>query len=119
MGRNLSFVMPFVYYLIFKGFKNIELIQGDILETLPKYVQEHGELRVALLHIDTDVYEPCMTGLKFLFDKVVKHGVIIFDDYAMIDGETQAVDDFFADKYRPVLNKFSFSHGKPVYIIKD
>ena len=101
-----------------KDIHNVELIKGNILETLPKYLGEHGELRISLLHIDTDVYEPCKVGLELLYDRVVPSGLIVFDDYAVLEGETKAIDEFF-DKRKSVFHKFPFSHVKPVYMVKD
>ena len=99
-----------------KKVENVELVKGDIVETLPKYIEQHPHLKVSLLHVDTDIYTPSKVGLELLYDKVVKNGVIIFDDYG-VAGETEAVDEFLKDKDY-VINKFSFSHRKPSYIIK-
>lgn len=100
-----------------KGIKNIELVKGNILETLPKYLQNNPHLKISLLHIDTDVYEPSKIALELLFDCVVPGGIIILDDYGTVEGETRAVDEFFANKSYQI-NKFPFSHTKPSYIIK-
>ena len=100
-----------------KKFENIELIQGDILKTLDEYVEKHPELRIAFLHIDTDVYAPAKKGLEVLFDRVVRGGLVVFDDYAVIEGETLAVDEFFKDTDY-IFEKFSFSHTKPSFLIK-
>ena len=100
-----------------KGIGNIELVQGDIRETVPSYVKEHPELRIALLHIDTDVYEPAKVGLEELYDRVVKGGLIVFDDYATVEGETIAIEEFFKDKDY-TIRKMTLSHTKPSYIIK-
>lgn len=101
-----------------KGIHNVELIKGNIKETLPEFLSKNGQLRIALLHIDTDVYEPCKIGLELLYDRVVPNGVIIFDDYSTIEGETIAVDEFFASR-KHVFMKYPFSHAKPVYMIKE
>ncbi len=100
-----------------KEMGNIELIKGDIMQTLPAYLEKNGQLRIALLHIDTDVYEPCRLGLELLYDRVVPGGLIVFDDYGTVEGETRAVDEFFERK-DICLHKFSFSHNKPCYMIK-
>lgn len=102
--------------LKYKGIGNVELIKGDIIETLPQYVDKHPHLKISLLHIDTDIYKPSKIGLEILYDKVVKNGVIIFDDYG-VAGETEAVDEFLENK-NYIINKFAFSHKKPSYIIK-
>ena len=104
-------------YLAAKEIGNVELIGGDILTTLAEYVGSRPEMRIALLHIDTDVYEPAQKGLEILFDLVVPGGVIVFDDYGTVAGETKAVDEFLAvHPYR--LERFTFSHTKPAYLIK-
>lgn len=101
-----------------KGLGNIELVKGDICDTLPVYIKNNPHMRISLLHIDTDVYEPAKIALEMLFDRVVRGGVIIFDDYATIEGETVAVDEFFRGK-KNTIKKFSFSHTKPSYIVKE
>ncbi|SCY09746.1 Macrocin-O-methyltransferase (TylF) [Lachnospiraceae bacterium XBB2008] len=102
--------------LALKGFGNVELVKGDILETLEKYIKQHPFLRISLLHIDTDIYEPSKKALEILYDRVVQGGIIVADDYG-VAGETDAIDEFFDGK--PVLKKLRISHKKPSYIIKE
>lgn len=71
-----------------KNIHNIKLVEGDICETLDKYLSENPQTKVSLLHIDTDIYEPCKIGLEKLYDRVVQNGVIVFDDYGIVEGET-------------------------------
>ncbi|OLS25561.1 MAG: Demethyldecarbamoylnovobiocin O-methyltransferase [Candidatus Heimdallarchaeota archaeon LC_2] len=92
-----------------KGFTNYELIEGDIHETLPNYLREHPELRISLLHIDVDVYEPTETILSSLLNHVVRGGVIMLDDYNTVSGETKAVDDYFS-KTDVIIKKLPISH---------
>lgn len=101
-----------------KNIGNVELIKGNILDTVDEYLLKNPCARFSLLHIDVDVYEPAKVGLEKLFDRVVRGGVIVFDDYATVEGETLAIEEFLADtKY--ILKKFKFSHKKPSYIIKE
>lgn len=100
-----------------KKISNVELIEGNILETVDQYLKKYPHTRIALLHIDTDVYEPAKYAFDKLFDIVVKNGVVILDDYGTVEGETIAVDEFLKNHDFNV-NKFSFSHTKPSYIIK-
>lgn len=78
-----------------KGFFNFQLIPGNILKTLPKYLKEHPELRISLLHIDVDVYEVTKEILELLFDRVEKGGLIVLDDYNSVSGATKAINEFF------------------------
>lgn len=50
-------------YLDDKAFQNYELIAGDVRETLPQTLDDRPHLRVALLHLDLDVYEPTVDVL--------------------------------------------------------
>lgn len=100
-----------------KGISNVELVQGNIDNTIDEYLFQNPHTRIALLHIDTDTYEPAKVGLEKLFDRVVKGGIIIFDDYATIEGKTIAVDEFLADKDY-IISKLPLSHHKPSYIVK-
>ncbi|RRJ62291.1 dTDP-6-deoxy-L-hexose 3-O-methyltransferase [Paenibacillus oralis] len=100
-----------------KNVKNVELVEGNILETLEVFLKENPHTKISLLHIDTDVYEPSIFALELLYNRVVPGGVIVFDDYGTVEGETRAVDEFFAGKEHK-LQKFTFSHTKPSFLIK-
>jgi hypothetical protein len=98
-------------------FKNIELIEGDITSTVPEYIFSHPELKVSLLNLDVDIYEPSVTILEHLYSRIVKGGVLVLDDYGTFPGETKAVDDFFKDQ-KISIRKFPYC-TTPSYIIKD
>lgn len=78
--------------------KNVEIIKGDILKTLDQYLDDNPQLRISLLHIDVDLYEPSKHILEKMYDRVTKGGIIIFDDYGAFAGTNKAVDDFFDQK---------------------
>lgn len=92
--------------------KNVEIIKGDILLTLDKYLEQNPQLKISLLHIDVDLYEPTKHILEKLFDRVTKGGIIILDDYGSFAGTNKAVDDFFKNKVEiqkmPYSNAISF-----------
>lgn len=60
--------------LTLKGINNIELVEGDICETVDKYLETYPYTRISLLHIDTDIYEPARAGMEKLYDRVVRGG---------------------------------------------
>lgn len=95
----------------------IELIEGDIIETVPNYVEKHPELRISLLNLDTDIYEPTKTILKYLYPRIVKEGVLVLDDYGVFPGETSAVEEYFTEKKIKIL-KFPFCMT-PCYVKKE
>lgn len=102
--------------LALKSFSNYELVEGDILQTVPDYLDAHPELKIALLHIDVDVYHPTKVILDTLFDRIVPEGLVVLDDYGTVAGETRAADEFF--EARGVrFQKLPISHI-PTYIKK-
>mgnify|MGYP001171287665 CR=1 FL=1 len=104
------------FHLHNKGLRNFELIEGDILKTIPEFLSNNQSRKISLLHIDVDVYEPTKKILGYLWDKVVKGGIIMLDDYGTVEGETKAVDEFLTDK-NVIINKPKFNYI-PSYIIK-
>lgn len=95
--------------------KNVEIIKGDILITLDDYLEKNPHLKISLLHIDVDLYEPTKHVLEKLYEKVTVGGIIIFDDYGAFAGTNKAVDDFFQNKAE--IKKLPFSHAIS-YIVK-
>ena len=77
----------------------IEIVAGDALETIPKFVEENPGFRIALLNLDFDVYEPTRAALEGFYDRIVGGGVITIDEYAIHDwSESNAVDEFIKGK---------------------
>ena len=100
-----------------KGTTNFELIEGDILDTIPKFIENNPSLKISLLHIDVDVYEPTKIILETLWSKIVRGGILMMDDYGTIEGETKAVDEFFQDSNIKILKPKYYNI--PSYIIKE
>jgi hypothetical protein len=73
----------------------VELVKGDICETLPQYLEAHPQLVVSLLYADLDVYEPTKVALKHLLPRMPKGAIIAFDQLnsSAWPGETTAVLD--------------------------
>ena len=97
--------------------KNIELIQGNICKTVPEYIKKNPRLRVSLLNLDVDLYEPTKIILENMWYKMVKNSILILDDYNVFPGETRAVNDFFKDK-NIKIKKFNF-RNTPYFIVKN
>ncbi|MFO0944804.1 MAG: TylF/MycF/NovP-related O-methyltransferase [Planctomycetota bacterium] len=97
----------------------IELVEGDIRQTVPKYAADNPGLRIRLLHLDCDLYEPTLVALKHLYDRVVPGGIVILDEYAFNEfpGESKALEEFFGERM-PVIRKFSMYSNPGGYFIK-
>ena len=74
---------------IFKGSKNIRVIKG----LLPKSLKENCPEEISFAHIDLNNAEAEMGVLKFIFDRIVPGGMIIFDDYGWIGYQDQQVQE--------------------------
>jgi hypothetical protein len=96
---------------------HVELVKGDIRKTVPAYLKTHPALKISLLNLDVDIYEPSKIILEYLYPRIVKGGVILLDDYGVVAGETKAVDEYFRDS-SVKIRKFPFC-VTPSYIIKD
>lgn len=49
--------------------------------------------KIAFLHLDMDVYEPTAFALEQLMPRMVRGGIVVFDDYTMVEGATRAADE--------------------------
>ncbi|NOQ31399.1 MAG: dTDP-6-deoxy-L-hexose 3-O-methyltransferase [Helicobacteraceae bacterium] len=95
--------------------KNVDIVKGDILQTLPEYLKQNAHLKISLLHIDVDLYEATNMAIEMLFPLVVKGGIIVLDDYGAFPGANKAIDDYFGEKIE--VKSLSYSHAI-AYIVK-
>jgi len=95
----------------------VELVPGDICKTVPEYVKNNPELKISLINLDTDLYEPAVVILENLYPKLQRGGLLVLDDYATFAGETKAVDDFFEGQ-NVRIRKFPFAKT-PCYVVKE
>ena len=107
-----------------RAVERIEFIEGDVINTIPRFVKEKGNgLKICLLNLDLDLYEPTKIALEYFVPRMVKGGIIILDEYAIqsFGGETKAVDEYFNKKYGslPLIKKFHWHTNPSGYIVKE
>jgi O-methyltransferase len=68
----------------------IRAVPGLVQDTLPGSAPD----RIAVLRLDTDLYESTRHELVELYPRLLPGGVLIVDDYGKFDGATAAVDDY-------------------------
>ena len=91
-------------------YENIFLIEGDITQTAPDFINRNKEIRISLLHIDVDLYEPTKVSLEIFFPHVAKGGIVILDDYGAFPGANKAIEEYFYNKdYK--IKQLSFSNS--------
>lgn len=98
----------------------VVLVKGNIEDSVPKFVVDNPGLRISLLHFDCDMYRPTKVALETLWPLVVPGGVVLFDEYGIRpwEGESNAVDEFFAGKHIRV-KKLDWAPNPGGYIIKE
>jgi len=96
----------------------VQTVAGDAVETIPAYVAAHPGFRVALLHLDFDVYEPTRVALEELYPLVVPGGIVVFDQYGSAQwGETEAVDEFVQPRGLK-LQRLPWGTGPKAFLVK-
>ena len=83
----------------------ITLVKGFFEESLIKYTGE----KIALLHLDVDLYSSYQVALESLYSRVVTGGIIAFDEYMgtkehyKFPGAKKAIDEFFKGRKVNIL----------------
>jgi len=99
------------------------VIDGDARTTIPKYCQENPGLRLSMIHIDVDIYEPVKVALENLYPRLLPGGVLVLDEFAHKDwpGESMAVERCFKDNGWPLpkLQTFGWVGTPTTYLIKE
>ena len=97
----------------------LQLIKGNACETIPRYVEENRGMRISILHLDFDTYEPTLIALQSFWPLVVRGGIVLCDEYGIRGwGESEALDEFFKDK-EIKIQKVPHSTKPTAFIIKQ
>lgn len=100
-----------------KKFENFELVEGDVLKSLNKFLNKNPNLKISLLHLDMDVFNATNFVINKLKDRIVKNGIILVDDYGTVEGATKVIDNFLKKNKKLELKKMSF-YKVPSFIVK-
>ena len=70
----------------------VELVIGDVEETLPAFIDANPQLLIALVYVDLCLYRPTAAALRALWPLMPKGSVLAFDQLAFPEfpGETRA-----------------------------
>lgn len=74
---------------------NVFFYKGYFPESIPDHL---SALRFAFVHLDADLYEPTIEGLKFFYPRLSEKGMIVIHDYNAWPGARKAVDEFFLNR---------------------
>jgi len=99
------------------GYSNFQIIRGNVLDSIPKFIENKPGFRASLINFDMDTEEPTDFCIQKLWNHLTPGGVMIFDEYAIEEwSESNAVDKFVLE------NKLKLHRTKydtpTAYIIK-
>ncbi len=99
----------------------VELIEGDIEQTAPRFVRDHPGVRFSFIHFDCDLYRPTRAALQAFWPRLSRGGVMLFDEYAIRDwpGETLAVDQWLAENPGLRVRTLPWTNAPAGYVIKE
>jgi O-methyltransferase len=81
--------------------ERVHFIEGYFPDSLPEHVKNRT---FAFVHLDADLYEPSLAGLRFFYPRMAHHGIIVVHDYNAWPGARLAVDEYMADKPELVIS---------------
>jgi hypothetical protein len=98
----------------------VRLVEGNLEDSAPKFVADHPGVRFSLIHLDVDLYAPTKAALEAFWPRLSRGGILLFDEYGIRDwpGETQAVDEFLADKPGLRVQTLDWTNAPAGYLVK-
>lgn len=72
---------------------NIQLVQGDFMQTSTAFLEKNQHTLISLLYLDFDLYEPTKKALEVFLPRMPKGAIIAFDELncESFPGETVAM----------------------------
>ena len=97
-----------------------QLIEGDVEKSIPKYLEDNPGFSISYLYMDLDIDKPTLISLNLLYERIVRGGIIVFDEYACEKWtESNAVDEFLKLHPDLVLKTLRWGRTPTAYIIKN
>jgi hypothetical protein len=97
--------------------EKIEFVPGLLNNSIPEYLIENPELKIALLTIDIDDYESTLTAMQYFYPRIVNGGILIMNNYYKKSAESLAIQEYFYNE-DVIVRHFSLEKG-PHYIVKS
>ena len=98
------------------GHKEIcNLVEGDIVIEVPKFIEQKPNLKIALLYVDCNGYMPAIKGMEYFKHLMMPGGIICIDEKHS-GGETKALLEF-CKKENLILLKDSSAFSIPAYTV--
>ena len=69
-----------------KHLPKTEIIKGDAIKTIPKFIKDNPHTFISLLHLDFDIYQPTKVALRTFIKRMSKGAIIAFDELGCHEG---------------------------------
>jgi hypothetical protein len=100
--------------------KKYLLVEGDVENTIPDFLIDNPGFRISLLYIDVDIERPTYFALKYLWDRILPGGIIVFDEYEYHKfSESSGVEKFLREKNINYNLKSTNWVAPTCYLIKE
>jgi hypothetical protein len=100
--------------------KKYMLFRGDVEVTIPTFLQSNPGFRASLIYIDVDLDRPTYASLKYLWDRLLPGGIIVFDEYEYhAFSESCGVEKFLKEKNISFSVKSTNWFAPTAYLVKD
>jgi O-methyltransferase len=70
----------------------VRFVKGWFRDTLPRWIENHPTIRLAVLRLDGDMYESTMVALEQLYPRLSAGGFLIVDDWSLSRACAAALD---------------------------
>ncbi|MFC5183739.1 class I SAM-dependent methyltransferase [Actinomadura harenae] len=93
------------------------VVQGDVRETVPRYLEENPETVIAMAYFDMDLYAPTRDVLQIIRPYLARGAIVAFDELAhpKWPGETAAVREVL-DLGRTTLHQIPGREPPVIYL---
>lgn len=97
----------------------IEIVDGDVCKTAAEWAKANPGIKIALLNLDVDLYEPTKAVMEALYPMVSPGGVVLIDEYGARDfpGPALAVEEHLGKL--PQLRKHPLFTQPGAYFLKS
>jgi O-methyltransferase len=82
-----------------KKYENVHFYKGFFPDT----AHPVRDKKFSFIHLDVDTYQSTISCLRFFYPRMSRGGIIISHDYINAAGVRKAFDDFFEDKFEPII----------------
>ena len=90
------------------------IIEGDIKLTVPLFIRQNPDIKIALVYVDCNAYLPAIEALNSIKNNLMENAVICIDE-KRDGGESRALKEFAAEN-KLMIVKDSDAFSLPAYI---